>query len=72
LTWNTAVVQAVQAMHTCLRSDVLIVRIGGEEFLCVMSGATIIDAQQRFGVVQTSLAPNAAQRGRLERLPIIR
>jgi GGDEF domain-containing protein len=34
----------------------VIVRIGGDEFLCVMSGATIDDAHQRFSVIQTALA----------------
>jgi diguanylate cyclase (GGDEF)-like protein len=48
--------RAVQAIHGQMRSYDLIVRLGGDEFLCVMSGATIHDARQRFGDVQTSLA----------------
>jgi GGDEF domain-containing protein len=33
----------------------LIVRIGGDEFLCVMSGATVEDAEHRFNVIQAAL-----------------
>ena len=34
----------------------MIVRLGGDEFLCAMPGATIQDARQRFGAVQAALA----------------
>jgi diguanylate cyclase (GGDEF)-like protein len=46
----------VRRIRTHLRSYDLIVRLGGDEFLCVMSGATIQDARQRFATVQTTLA----------------
>jgi PleD family two-component response regulator len=49
----------VHAIRKRLRSYDLIVRLGGDEFLCVMSGATIIDARQRFGAVQRALAADA-------------
>jgi diguanylate cyclase (GGDEF)-like protein len=48
--------RAVRAIRGQLRSYDSIVRIGGDEFLCVMSGATIPDARQRFGAVQAALA----------------
>jgi GGDEF domain-containing protein len=34
----------------------LIVRVGGDEFVCMMPGTTIEDARQRFGAIQTTLA----------------
>lgn len=48
--------RAVNAIRDLLRSYDMIVRIGGDEFLCVMSGATIEDARQRFGAVHHALA----------------
>ena len=48
--------RAVNAIRGRLRSYDLIVRIGGDEFLSVMSGATIEDARQRFAAIQTALA----------------
>jgi len=47
---------AVRGIRGHLRSYDLIVRQGGDEFLCAMSGATIEDARQRFGSVQAALA----------------
>jgi diguanylate cyclase (GGDEF)-like protein len=51
--------RAVHAIRTHLRSYDLIVRIGGDEFLCVMSGASIVDAHQRFNVIQSALAADS-------------
>jgi diguanylate cyclase (GGDEF)-like protein len=48
--------RAVHAIRAHLRSYDLIVRIGGDEFLCVMSGASLDDAHQRFNVIQAALA----------------
>jgi diguanylate cyclase (GGDEF)-like protein len=48
--------RAVNAIRGHLRSYDLIVRIGGDEFLAVMSGATLDEARQRFGDIQTTLA----------------
>ena len=48
--------RAVRVIRGYLRSYDLIVRLGGDEFLCVMSGATIQDARRRFGAVHTALA----------------
>jgi diguanylate cyclase (GGDEF)-like protein len=48
--------RAVEAIRGHLRSYDMIVRIGGDEFLCVMSGATIEDARDRFGAVHLALA----------------
>ena len=53
--------RAVKAIRGHLRSYDLIVRIGGDEFLAVMSGATIVDARLRFGVIQTTLAADPDQ-----------
>jgi diguanylate cyclase (GGDEF)-like protein len=52
---------AVNAIRGHLRSYDLIVRIGGDEFLSVMSGATIEDARQRFAAIQTALAADPAR-----------
>lgn len=46
---------AVRRIRTHLRPYDLIVRVGGDEFLCVMSGATIQVAHGRFASVQTLL-----------------
>jgi diguanylate cyclase (GGDEF)-like protein len=51
--------RAVDGIRGYLRSYDLIVRIGGDEFLCVMSGATIKDAEHRFNVIQTALAADS-------------
>ena len=48
--------RAVNAIRGHLRSYDMIVRIGGDEFLCVMSGATLRDARVRFGAVHLALA----------------
>ena len=53
--------RAVTAIRGHLRSYDLIVRIGGDEFLAVMSGATIEDARQRFAAIQTALAADPDQ-----------
>jgi diguanylate cyclase (GGDEF)-like protein len=51
--------RAVDAIRGHLRSYDVIVRIGGDEFLCVMSGATIEDARQRFAAVHAALAADS-------------
>jgi diguanylate cyclase (GGDEF)-like protein len=51
--------RAVEAIRAHVRSYDLIVRLGGDEFLCVMSGATIQEARQRFRAVRTTLARDA-------------
>jgi diguanylate cyclase (GGDEF)-like protein len=47
---------AVNAIRDHLRSYDLIVRIGGDEFLAVMAGASIGHARRRFAAIQTALA----------------
>ncbi len=47
---------AVRAIREHLRSYDLIVRMGGDEFLCVMSDATVEIARRRFDAVQAELA----------------
>jgi diguanylate cyclase (GGDEF)-like protein len=47
--------RAVRAMRGQVRSYDTIVRLGGDEFLCVMSGATLEDARRRFDAVQAAL-----------------
>jgi diguanylate cyclase (GGDEF)-like protein len=55
--------RAVSAIRDHLRSYDLIVRIGGDEFLCVLSGATMENVRQRFDDIQVALA---AEPGRCE------
>jgi diguanylate cyclase (GGDEF)-like protein len=51
---------AVRAIREHLRSYDLIVRMGGDEFLCVMSAATVEIARRRFAAVQAELAADTA------------
>jgi diguanylate cyclase (GGDEF)-like protein len=51
--------RTVRAIRSHLRSYDLIVRLGGDEFLCAMSGATMADARQRFDAIQAALANDA-------------
>jgi GGDEF domain-containing protein len=46
----------VTAIRAELRSYDMIVRVGGDEFVCAMSGATLPDARRRFESVQARLA----------------
>lgn len=48
--------QVVRTIRGQLRSYDSVVRLGGDEFLCVMSGATLEDARLRFAAVETDLA----------------
>ncbi|MEA2347122.1 MAG: diguanylate cyclase [Thermoleophilaceae bacterium] len=48
--------RVVAAIRHQLRSYDLIVRLGGDEFLCMLSGATIESARQRFTQISASLA----------------
>jgi diguanylate cyclase (GGDEF)-like protein len=48
--------RVVHTVRSQLRSYDSVVRLGGDEFLCVMSGATVADARERFTAVDTSLA----------------
>lgn len=47
--------RAVTGIRGDLRSYDLIVRVGGDEFVCAMPGATIEDARERFMAIQTAL-----------------
>ena len=47
--------RAVRGMRCRLRSYDLIIRVGGDEFVCVMPGARIDDARQRFAEIETTL-----------------
>jgi diguanylate cyclase (GGDEF)-like protein len=53
---DTLLQRAATAIRGQLRSYDLIVRLGGDEFLCVMSGATTDDAHRRLAAVQAALA----------------
>jgi PleD family two-component response regulator len=46
----------VHGISARLRSYDLLVRLGGDEFLCVMSDTTIENLRERFGAIQTALA----------------
>ena len=52
---------AVRVIRSHLRSYDAIIRIGGDEFLCVMSGAAIESARQRFDSVEASLAADSSE-----------
>lgn len=58
---DTHLKNAVQTIRDHLRSYDLIVRIGGDEFLCLMSGASIEDARRRFHAIQDALAASPSQ-----------
>jgi diguanylate cyclase (GGDEF)-like protein len=47
---------AVRAMLQHLRPYDLVVRIGGDEFLCAMSGMTLLDARARFAVIARAIS----------------
>jgi diguanylate cyclase (GGDEF)-like protein len=55
--------RAVRAIRSHLRSYDLIVRLGEDEFLCIMSDTTIQTAWRRFDAVETALAsdPDSGQ-----------
>lgn len=53
---ESALLRVVGAIQSRVRSYDLIVRLGGDAFLCAMGGATIQDAVLRFDAVQTALA----------------
>jgi diguanylate cyclase (GGDEF)-like protein len=48
--------RVVGGIRSHMRSYDLIVRLGGDEFLCAMSGATRNDARTRFRAIQVALA----------------
>jgi diguanylate cyclase (GGDEF)-like protein len=48
--------RVVQRIKRHLRPYDLIVRLGGDEFLCAMSNMTVLDARRRFGVISVALA----------------
>jgi diguanylate cyclase (GGDEF)-like protein len=52
---------AVQVIRGHLRSYDAIVRIGGDEFLCVMSGAALQSARRRFDSIQAALAAGSGK-----------
>jgi diguanylate cyclase (GGDEF)-like protein len=56
---DALLLRAVEVIRAHLRAYDLIVRLGGDEFLCVMSGATIIHARRRFEAVGQALASGA-------------
>lgn len=48
--------RAVHEIHDRLRSYDLIVRLGGDEFLCALSGVKVKSARERFHAIETALA----------------
>ena len=53
---DTLLRRAVRAIRGQLRSYDVLVRVGGDEFVCALAGATIQDARRRLGAVQAALA----------------
>ncbi len=54
--------RAVALIKKHLRSYDLIIRLGGDEFLCAMSNTTLPDARQRFSTIAASVAASAETR----------
>jgi len=48
--------RVVALMNDHLRSYDLIIRVGGDEFVCAMSGTTLLEARRRFDEVAIALA----------------
>lgn len=48
--------RVVSLVRAHLRSYDLVIRVGGDEFVCAMTDMTLLDACKRFGVVATTLA----------------
>ncbi|HEV2813018.1 MAG TPA: GGDEF domain-containing protein, partial [Solirubrobacteraceae bacterium] len=48
--------EAVRGVREQMRPYDAIVRVGGDEFVCIMSGATLDEAAQRFAAVEATLA----------------
>jgi diguanylate cyclase (GGDEF)-like protein len=44
------------ALRECVRTYDLVIRWGGDEFVCALPGSTVDDAVARFGLVRTRLA----------------
>lgn len=53
---DALLVRVVDLIRSHLRSYDLVVRLGGDEFLCVMSDTTLDGARERFGAIDASLA----------------
>jgi diguanylate cyclase (GGDEF)-like protein len=60
---DTLLRHVVGTIRAHLRSFDLIVRLGGDEFLCVMSGATIESARSRFETIKAALAADPERSG---------
>ncbi len=52
--------RAVRAIQEHLRPYDLVVRLGGDEFLCAMSSMSLPDARERFAIIAASLAAGPA------------
>ena len=48
--------RAVHEIHDRLRSYDLIIRLGGDEFLCALSGVKLKSARERFNAIEAALA----------------
>jgi diguanylate cyclase (GGDEF)-like protein len=52
----------VEALRRDMRSYDLLVRLGGDEFLCVMPGLTAQQARKRFAHLEAELLPGPTRR----------
>jgi diguanylate cyclase (GGDEF)-like protein len=53
---DTLLVAVADSLRACLRSYDVITRVGGDEFVCVLSGITVEDTRPRFEAASKKLA----------------
>jgi diguanylate cyclase (GGDEF)-like protein len=59
---DTTLLRVANALQAGLRSYDVIIRYGGDEFVCVITGLSMIEAEERFERINTDLAGGAEYR----------